>query len=130
MLKKAREITGRNSRYPLHDEDFAELERQINEGIIKLPNRSNNTNTDNEIPQYRENITHHYYLTKEEQQAIANGETDIDTVAAEAGCLWLSGKSNSEFTIATHFPKSYRLVVQLIEKIRTQETGRSANEQT
>ena len=46
---------------------------------------------------------------------------------AEAGCLWLSGKSNSEFTIATHFPKSYRLFVQLIEKIRAQKTGRSVN---
>ncbi len=47
---------------------------------------------------------------------------------AEAGCLWLSGKSNSEYTIATHFPKSYRLFIQLIEKIRTQKTGRSMNE--
>lgn len=47
---------------------------------------------------------------------------------AEAGCLWLSGKSNSEYTIATHFPKSYRLFVQLIEKIRAQKTGRSMNE--
>ena len=53
---------------------------------------------------------------------------NLTEFAAEAGCLWLSGKSNSEFTIATHFPKSYRLLVQLIEKIRTQETGRSTNE--
>lgn len=54
---------------------------------------------------------------------------NIHEFAAEAGCLWLSGKSNSEFTIATHFPKSYRLFVQLIEKIRAQETGRSTGEQ-
>ncbi len=52
---------------------------------------------------------------------------NIFEFAAEAGCLWLSGKSDSEFTIATHFPKSYRLFVQLIEKIRSQETGRSMN---
>lgn len=52
---------------------------------------------------------------------------NIFEFAAEAGCLWLSGKSDSEFTIATHFPKSYRLFVQLIEKIRAQETGRSTN---
>ena len=50
---------------------------------------------------------------------------NIYEFAAEAGCLWLSGKSDSEFTIATHFPKSYRLFVQLIEKIRSQEIGRS-----
>ena len=52
---------------------------------------------------------------------------NIMEFAAESGCLWLSGKSKSEFTIATHFPKSYKLVIQLIEKIRTQETGRSVN---
>ena len=52
---------------------------------------------------------------------------DIHEFAAEAGCLWLSGKSDSEFTIATHFPESYRLFVHLIEKIRAQETGRSTN---
>ena len=80
---------------------------------------------------------------EEEQQAynekrFRNGSVDgsnytycaqnIMEFAAEAGCLWLSGKSNSEFTIATHFPKSYRLFVQLIEKIRAQKTGRSINE--
>ena len=52
---------------------------------------------------------------------------NLTEFAAEAGCLWMSGHSNSEFTIATHFPKSYRLLVQLIEKIRAQETGRSTN---
>ncbi len=52
---------------------------------------------------------------------------NLTEFAAEAGCLWMSGHSNSEFTIATHFPKSYRLLVQLVEKIRAQETGRSMN---
>ena len=53
---------------------------------------------------------------------------NIHEFAAEAGCLWLSGESRSEYTIATHFPKSYRLFVQLIEKIQAQKTGRSINE--
>ena len=52
---------------------------------------------------------------------------NLTEFAAEAGCLWLSGHSNSEYTIAMHFPKSYRLLVQLIEKIRAQKTGRSSN---
>ena len=52
---------------------------------------------------------------------------NLTEFAAEAGCLWMSGHSNSEFTIATHFPKSYRLFVQLIEQIRSKETGRSIN---
>lgn len=54
---------------------------------------------------------------------------NLTEFAAEAGCLWMSGHSNSEFTIATHFPKSYRLFIQLIEKIRAQKTSRSTNEQ-
>ncbi len=73
------------------------------------------------------------YNKKELRNGIADGSNytycaqNIHEFAAEAGCLWLSGKSTSEFTIATHFPKSYRLFVQLIEKIRAQKTGRSTN---
>ena len=52
---------------------------------------------------------------------------NIMEFAAEAGCLWLSGKSHSEFTIAKHFPKSYRLFIQLIEKIRAKKNGRTTS---
>ena len=52
---------------------------------------------------------------------------NIHEFAAEAGCLYLTGKSVSEFTIAQHFPKTYRIFVELIENIRSQNTGRSIN---
>lgn len=42
---------------------------------------------------------------------------NIHEFAAEAGCLYLTGDSGSAFTIAKHFPKSYRIFVTLIEQI-------------
>jgi len=54
--------------------------------------------------------------------------TNIHEFAAEAGCLWLTGKSNSEFTIAKHFPNSYRLLVQLVEDIRSRTEGRNMHD--
>lgn len=93
---------------------------------------------------FNEYLFQEFAATYEEEQTahrekrLRNGSADgsnytycaqnIMEFAAEAGCLWLGGKSNSEFTIATHFPKSYRLFVELIERIRTQKTGRSTNE--
>lgn len=50
---------------------------------------------------------------------------NIQEFAAEAGCLYLTGESSSKFTIAEHFPKSYRLFVNLIKKIQSQETNRT-----
>ncbi len=95
-------------------------------------------NTENE-PLFKEFVeTFEEEKKVHDEKGLRNGSIDgsnytycaqsILEFAAESGCLWLSGKSNSEFTIATHFPKSYRLFVQLIEKIRTQKTGRSMNE--
>ena len=54
--------------------------------------------------------------------------TDIHEFEAEAGCLYLTGKSNSAFSIAEHYPKSYRIFVELIEKIRNQDNGRTISE--
>jgi len=54
--------------------------------------------------------------------------TNIHEFAAEAGCLWLTGKSASEFTIAKHFPNSYRLLVQLVEEIRSKTEGRNMHD--
>jgi len=51
--------------------------------------------------------------------------SNILEFAAEAGCLYLTGESVSEFTIAKHFPKSYRLFVSLIERIQGQVENRS-----
>lgn len=50
---------------------------------------------------------------------------NIHEFAAEAGCLYLTGESGSSFTIAKHFPKSYRIYVAILEKILSQEDGRS-----
>jgi len=97
----------------------------------------NGKNTTNE-PMFKEfadtfNEEQDAYKEKDLRRGSADGSNytycaqNILEFAAEAGCLWISGKSNSEFTIATHFPKSYRLFVQLVEKIRAQETGRSIN---
>ena len=52
---------------------------------------------------------------------------NIHEFAAEAGCLYLTGESGSTFTIAKHFPKSYRIFVELIENIRRQSSGRTTD---
>ncbi len=81
LLQKAKEISG-NHYNRFFDKELAELERQIDEGEIELPegNKNINLKSNDDIPQYKENVTHHYYLTREESEAIKNGETDIETV--------------------------------------------------
>ncbi len=69
------------------------------------------------------------YLAKNLSKYGASGynycASNLREFAAESGCLYLTGESVSEFTVAKHFPKSYRLYVSLVQKIQAQTENRS-----